>query len=334
MSVGNGTVAATLAVAQSQVGVQDTPFNSGDVPYWAGIGRADWNGEPWCACFVTWCMIQAGVPFPTIDTPGGFVYCPDALTWARYHGAVIPMGSQQPGDLVLFDWEMGTSADTGTADHVGIVKSSDNTTLFTIEGNSPSPDGNYGVNDQTHPLVGGDILAFVRPPYNAGPNGSPPPPGPSPVPIATPQYGGNMICEALSTESGGWSTSPNGGVYCYGGTQFYGSLPSLKVTPNKPIIGIWSSGANHDENGEGYFLVGADGGVFCFGDAKMLGSLVDHPLWHAGLSTTPCIGAAAWYGDGTLTGGLGYVLATRPLGSAQPEYYEFPGSGEYMVGVK
>ena len=48
---------------------------------------------------------------------------------------------------------------------------------------------------------------------------------------------------------------------------FFGSLPSLGITPNAPIVGI---GATPD--GGGYWLLGADGGVFTFGDATFFGS--------------------------------------------------------------
>jgi hypothetical protein len=48
---------------------------------------------------------------------------------------------------------------------------------------------------------------------------------------------------------------------------FYGSLPSLAIKPNAPIVAISAS-----PDGGGYWLLGADGGVFGFGDATFHGS--------------------------------------------------------------
>jgi hypothetical protein len=64
----------------------------------------------------------------------------------------------------------------------------------------------------------------------------------------------------------------DGGVFVFdapgqtGG--FFGSLPSLKVAPAKPVVGMVPTVSD-----QGYFLVGADGGVFAFGTAPFLGSL-------------------------------------------------------------
>ena len=74
-------------------------------------------------------------------------------------------------------------------------------------------------------------------------------------------------------------TDPTGQGYCLspsdGGeaclqqprNTYYGSLPTLHVTPNAPIIGMVAA-----PTGKGYWLIGADGGVYSFGSAKFLGS--------------------------------------------------------------
>jgi hypothetical protein len=49
---------------------------------------------------------------------------------------------------------------------------------------------------------------------------------------------------------------------------FYGSLPTIHVVPNKPVVGMVPTVSDN-----GYFLVGQDGGVFAFGTAPFLGSL-------------------------------------------------------------
>jgi hypothetical protein len=57
-------------------------------------------------------------------------------------------------------------------------------------------------------------------------------------------------------------------VFAYGDAPNLGSLPSLHVTPSKPVIGMVPTSDQH-----GYWLIGADGGLFAFGDAPFVGSL-------------------------------------------------------------
>ena len=75
-----------------------------------------------------------------------------------------------------------------------------------------------------------------------------------------------------------WAVGDDGGVFAAqilgvnGSPElplapFYGSLPSLGITPDAPIVGISAT-----PDGRGYWLVGTDGGVFAFGDAVFYGS--------------------------------------------------------------
>ena len=75
---------------------------------------------------------------------------------------------------------------------------------------------------------------------------------------------------------GYWLDASDGGVFAYGDTQYYGSIPGLGLHPagsglpdslNAPIVGMVPS---IDDNG--YFMVASDGGVFAFGDAHFAGS--------------------------------------------------------------
>jgi hypothetical protein len=75
---------------------------------------------------------------------------------------------------------------------------------------------------------------------------------------------------------GYWLDASDGGVFSFGDTQFYGSIPGLGLNParsgkpnslNAPIVGMVPS---HDQGG--YFMVASDGGVFAFGDAHFAGS--------------------------------------------------------------
>src|ERR1019366_8398858 len=113
----------------------------------------------------------------------------------------------------------------------------------------------------------------------------------------------------------------DGGVFSFGDTQFYGSIPGLGISLagsgaprslNAPIVGIVPTVDDH-----GYFMVGADGGVFSFGDARFEGSC-------PGIGG--CSGAAVAVmpdasGNGYwLVTNTGYVYA---FGDAQ--YYGAPG---------
>ena len=80
-----------------------------------------------------------------------------------------------------------------------------------------------------------------------------------------------------SDRGGYWLVASDGGIFAYGDSGFFGSLPGLGIAPagtsgavrklNAPIVGMVPSA-----DGGGYFMVGSDGGVFAFGDARFAGS--------------------------------------------------------------
>jgi len=107
-------------IALSQVG------NVGGQPYWSWYG---FNGRvEWCACFVSWCINQAGYSEPRFAgcTSGGMGWFQSHGQWADKNYADIA-----PGDLIFFDWD-----GSGDADHVGMVIGKDSTHVYTVEGNS------------------------------------------------------------------------------------------------------------------------------------------------------------------------------------------------------
>jgi hypothetical protein len=107
-----------------------------------------------------------------------------------------------------------------------------------------------------------------------------------------------------SDRGGYWLDASDGGVFSFGDTQFYGSIPGLGLHPagsglpnslNAPVVGMVQSA-----DGRGYFMVASDGGVFAFGDARFAGSC-------PGIGG--CVGAAvAVMPD---AGGNGYWLITQ-----------------------
>ena len=86
-----------------------------------------------------------------------------------------------------------------------------------------------------------------------------------------------IIGIAAAPATGGvWLVGADGGVFAPPVLEealavvqapFYGSLPSLGISPTAPIVGIEPT-----SDGRGYWLVAADGGVFAFGNADFFGS--------------------------------------------------------------
>ena len=114
--------ASIVEVAASQVG------NIGGEPYWSWYG---FNGRvEWCACFVSWCANKCGyiedgiIPkFAGVGT--GIEWFQERNQWQKR--GYMP----KPGDIIFFDWE-----GNGYGSHVGIVEKSDDTYVYSIEGNS------------------------------------------------------------------------------------------------------------------------------------------------------------------------------------------------------
>jgi hypothetical protein len=141
--------------------------------------------------------------------------------------------------------------------------------------------------------------------------------------------------------NGYWLDASDGGVFSFGDTQFYGSMPGLGFNPagsgkphslNAPIVGMVPS---HDDGG--YFMVAADGGVFAFGDATFAGSC-------PGIGG--CNGAAVAVVPDATGGGYWVVTATGsvyafgdahdygapgPQGSAISSAVATPDGGGYWI---
>ena len=66
--------------------------------------------------------------------------------------------------------------------------------------------------------------------------------------------------------SGYWLVGADGGIFSFGGANFYGSTGNLVL--QRPVVGITPT----PDDG-GYWLVASDGGVFAFGDSTFEGSL-------------------------------------------------------------
>lgn len=108
-----------IDLAKAQVG------NVGGQPYWSWYGFD--SRVEWCACFVSWCINQAGYSEPR------FAACASqGVPWFKEHGqwAAGNYTDVAPGDVIFFDW------DGGGSDHVGLVIGTDGTNVYAVEGNS------------------------------------------------------------------------------------------------------------------------------------------------------------------------------------------------------
>jgi YVTN family beta-propeller protein len=94
------------------------------------------------------------------------------------------------------------------------------------------------------------------------------PAGSGTVPVVVTTADGSATSPVSYTyiEPGYWETAADGGVFSFGGAQFYGSMAGQPL--DQPIVGMAET-PDH----QGYWLFAADGGVFAFGDAPYLGSV-------------------------------------------------------------
>ena len=115
------TTQLIVEVAASQIG------NVGGEPYWSWYGFTE--HVEWCACFVSWCANKCGYLDTIIPK---FAGCSTGVHWfkARNQWAERTI-TPEPGMIIFFDWDGG-----GVPDHTGIVEKSENTCVYTIEGNT------------------------------------------------------------------------------------------------------------------------------------------------------------------------------------------------------
>lgn len=147
-----------LRVAKTQVGTKEHPPNTNRGPkvdqYEAVCGI---QGQPWCACFVTWCLRQ--VDWKERGWNQAYVPSWVATAHAAQHGLrTIGSGSVKAGDIVCFDWE-----DNGVADHIGFCAGPVKAGSFpTIEGNTSAGNNSNGGEVQERSRRLADVACFIR----------------------------------------------------------------------------------------------------------------------------------------------------------------------------
>ena len=125
-----------IQTAQKEVGylekkngnnLYDKTANAGKnnyTKYWADV-KPSYQGQPWCACFVTWCFVQAFGKDAAAKLLKHFpyVYCPTMASLFTLNA------NPKRGDIVIF-------YRGGTFTHTGIVASVNGDYFTTIEGNT------------------------------------------------------------------------------------------------------------------------------------------------------------------------------------------------------
>lgn len=130
-----------ISIAQAEIGYLEKASNSNldsktgnagsgnYTKYWRDV-KPEWNGQAWCACFVTWVLQQAFGKDKTekLLKHYPYVYVPTLM------GKFTRYANPEKGDIVCF-------YRNGTFSHTGIVISVNGDYFETIEGNTSGASG-------------------------------------------------------------------------------------------------------------------------------------------------------------------------------------------------
>lgn len=139
-----------VTAALSQEGYKQGPNKSNKFGDWFMYNNVDW-----CAIFVSWSVNQAGIG---IDVVPKFALVADGVRWfSNKNQYEVSGGTYQPqrGDIIFFQ-----NLDDTTPSHVGIVTGSDNTYVYTIEGNTSG-----GVHQRQYTLTNPYVIGYGIPAY-------------------------------------------------------------------------------------------------------------------------------------------------------------------------
>ena len=112
---------------QSNIQLDSKTANAGQnnyTKYWRDI-KPDYQGQPWCACFVTWCFTKAfgKENAKKLLKHYPYVYCPTMASLFKLYS------NPEVGDIVIFKHN-------GEFTHTGIVTGVNGDYFTTIEGNT------------------------------------------------------------------------------------------------------------------------------------------------------------------------------------------------------
>jgi CHAP domain len=150
-----------LSLAKREIGYAERPTNRTKFGAWYGM-----DGSPWCAMFVTWCVVRAGealhmpTPFRRGDRWAYVPYVVSAAVGGRYELSVT--SAPEPGDVVTYDWNRD-----GTADHIGLFADwidRGRGTFRAIEGNTSTASNSNGGEVMLRDRDRSEVRAFVHMP--------------------------------------------------------------------------------------------------------------------------------------------------------------------------
>jgi len=132
-----------IAKAEALAGIKELPVNKTKYGKWFG-----YDGQPWCAMFVSWCFNQAGAIDLIKQSAKGFAGCESFEAWAKKNKMTVPVDQVQAGDVLLFDFtKEGKSVHTGIAIgynvHTHLIDTIEGNTAGDSKGSQANGDGVY-----------------------------------------------------------------------------------------------------------------------------------------------------------------------------------------------
>ena len=119
--------------------------NYTEYAYWRGL-----QGNPWCAMFIGWCAVQAGIPQTILNNRGTYATTNDmGVEWHLNDGDYTP----KKGDLFIWD-STGRTPSPDRGEHIGIVTGVDSGYVYTVEGNSDNQVGEHSYSRSNSNIVG------------------------------------------------------------------------------------------------------------------------------------------------------------------------------------
>lgn len=150
-----------VQIAQAEIGTCEPTGDDKYIQVWNTLGHTKFAlNVAWCAIFVTWCKIHAGISSNVVPD---YASCNAGMKWFKdkakfqfskaYGGNYVPL----TGDIVFFT---GNYSKTNSS-HTGIVEKVEGNVLYTIEGNTSD-----AVHERKYDLSNKYILGYGTPAYN------------------------------------------------------------------------------------------------------------------------------------------------------------------------
>ena len=155
------TINELLTKAENELGVSEYPANSNNVKYntWFYGQAVQGKDYPWCAVFVSYLFKDD----PSLMKKTAS--CVNMLDWCEAHNLIVK--DPHPGDLIFFKYRTNNRR----TNHVGVVKSVQNTNNFTtIEGNTSVTSNDNGGRVMERRRTRKNVVAFARPLYSDAKN--------------------------------------------------------------------------------------------------------------------------------------------------------------------